>query len=456
MTANSSDPIPCPMCGSESAADSAFCSVCGYDLRAARDNAGGCKCARCGSLVPSGFSFCPVCGLDQRRRLSRPVTEVVSIDGAVPEGDPTLPEDGSHHHVVHSGAPVGSLTVPAPGRHQADPPTAPAAPMPPAQTGRTVFMDGPPLPRPPMAGDDDRTVPVPGKAPPREPMPDPRLASRDLEAELARPAEPWSGAVIDEAPPTLPGDPSGQPWPPAPSSETLGAPDSVQDPGTPVHTRMPTPRLVLVARDGEERESFAFAGETMSLGRTQGDVVFADDPFMSPMHARVERSGEAYTLVDMGSTNGVYLRIRGSAPVYPGDLFMVGHQVLRLDNVVESVQEQPPGPDGTRVFGTPLKPAWGKLVLVGRGGVPGNVYFLRGAKVVFGRERGDLLFPADPFVSREHARLRLELQGGAMGVFLEDLGSANGTYIRIRGSVEIRGRDTFRIGDQILRLRLDP
>ena len=42
-----------------------------------------------------------------------------------------------------------------------------------------------------------------------------------------------------------------------------------------------------------------------------------------------------------------------------------------------------------------------------------------------------------------------------MAVFLEDLGSANGTYIRIRGSAEVRGRDTFRIGDQILRLRLD-
>lgn len=214
-------------------------------------------------------------------------------------------------------------------------------------------------------------------------------------------------------------------------------------------------RLVLVGRDGEEGDSFPITGDQIGIGREQGDILFPDDTFMSPGHARVERSGDVHTLVDLGSQNGVFLRIRGNATVYPGDLFMVGHQLLRLENVLEAVQEQPPAHDGTRLFGTPLKPAWGKLALIGRGGIPGDSYYMRGAKVVFGREQGDLLFPADPFVSREHARLRLELHGSAMSVFLEDLGSANGTYIRIRGSAEVRGRDTFRIGDQILRLRLD-
>ena len=33
--------------------------------------------------------------------------------------------------------------------------------------------------------------------------------------------------------------------------------------------------------------------------------------------------------------------------------------------------------------------------------------------------------------------------------------TANGTYIRIRGTAELHHRDTFRIGDQIIRLRLD-
>ena len=216
---------------------------------------------------------------------------------------------------------------------------------------------------------------------------------------------------------------------------------------TPTKPGTVSARLVLVGRDGEEGEAFPMSADAIDVGREQGAILFGDDAFMSPQHARIERSGDVFTLVDLGSTNGVYLRIRGNSAVYPGDLFMVGHQVLRLENVIEPVAEQPPGPDGTRSFGTPLKPAWGKLALVGRGGVAGDTYFLRGAKVIFGREQGDILFPHDPFVSREHARLRLELHGSQMAVFLEDLGSANGTYIRIRGSAEVRGRDTFRIGD---------
>jgi pSer/pThr/pTyr-binding forkhead associated (FHA) protein len=277
--------------------------------------------------------------------------------------------------------------------------------------------------------------------------------------------QPWAGSVPTaaeirgDAPPPL-GD-HGHPGMGDHGHPGLVEPPEFEDAPTGVDapsstpTRPGTVRLVLVGRDGEEGEAFPMTSEAIAVGRERGEILFPDDAFMSPAHARVERSGDVFTLVDLGSINGVYLKIRGNAAVYPGDLFMVGHQVLRLENVIEPVQEQPPGPDGTRTFGTPLKPAWGKLALVGRGGVAGDSYFLRGAKVIFGREQGDILFPHDPFVSREHARLRLELHGAQMAVFLEDLGSANGTYIRIRGSAEVRGRDTFRIGDQILRLRLD-
>jgi len=323
-------------------------------------------------------------------------------------------------------------------------------------------MDGPPLPRPPELdgpppqapgldlrppnppdavdnADDALTIPAPGRA--------------RLDAGI-----PVGGANV----PAVERDPSGVGHPS--SGGTARGDGALQTPAMlppdmeDAQTRASAvtgPRLVLVGRDGEEGQAFPFSGTTITIGRQHGEIAFADDPFMSPQHARVERSGERFTLVDLGSTNGVYLRTRGNASVYPGDLFMVGHQVLRLENVTDPVAEQHPAPDGTRLFGTPLKPAWGKLALIGRGGVTGDTFYLRGAKVIFGREQGDILFPRDPFVSREHAQLRLELHGAQMSVFLEDQGSANGTYIRIRGSSEVRSGDTFRVGDQILRLRLD-
>jgi pSer/pThr/pTyr-binding forkhead associated (FHA) protein len=289
--------------------------------------------------------------------------------------------------------------------------------------------------------EDAKTIPAMSRARPGDPESSPTVTNG-----------PAPSRSIEDAHPTL-----DTPMAPYSDRGTYPGTGSVPQSERPTDQQDQSgiPRLVVVGRDGEEGEVFPLRGDTVTIGRREGDLTFPEDSFMSTIHARVERVGDAYTLVDLGSPNGVYKRIRGTSPAFPGDLFMVGHQVLRLENIVESVEEQPTAADGTRLFGTPLKPAWGKLSLVGRGGVPGDTYFLRGAKVVFGREQGDILFPADPFVSREHARLRLEIQGASMSVFLEDLGSANGTYIRIRGSSELRARDTFRIGDQILRLRLD-
>lgn len=442
-------PIPCPMCGTENPAHSGYCSICGYGLQQ-ESNAGGHKCARCGSNVPDGFDFCPVCGLDQRHRFARPATKIVHID---PSQQPHAAALAPQHPTpvpAHPAPPAGAAHQAA-GAHPASAPSGQpeAVPSkdepPPAKTGRTVFMDGPPLPRPPELGppepaagrpepsDDALTIPAPGRHQPAEP-------------DAVSAHTPSGGTARNAGPPDIEPVP-----PPGPAM----MPPDMDDLQTRASSALTGPRLVLVGRDGEEGQAFAFSGSAMTIGRQHGEVAFADDPFMSPQHARVERSGEMYTLVDLGSTNGVFLRTRGHASVYPGDLFMVGHQVLRLENVTDPVAEQHPAPDGTRLFGTPLKPAWGKLGLIGRGGVTGDTFYLRGAKVIFGREQGDILFPRDPFVSREHAHLRLELHGAQMSVFLEDLGSANGTYIRIRGSAEVRGGDTFRVGDQILRLRLD-
>lgn len=312
-------------------------------------------------------------------------------------------------------------------------------------------------------GDDDKTIPhvklrqggLASDAPdgPRLTMPTsipPRPAS--LDAVSTQPDRPggFSGGPTGEAPPegvNVPQRGTGAP--------VLAAPAQAPQSRFPTHPGVNAVRIVLVSRDGTEGESFPFSGESMTVGRTHGDVLFPEDPFLSPVHVRLTRTGNGVVIADTGSTNGVYLRIRGMAPVYPGDQFMIGHQLLRLDQLDSQAQEHSPGLDGTRLFGTPLQPAWGRVTQVGRGGVAGDQFYLRGSRVTFGREGGDLVFPNDPFVSREHARLRLEITGQAMAVFLEDLGSANGTFVRIRGATEIAGGDTFRVGDQILKLRLD-
>jgi pSer/pThr/pTyr-binding forkhead associated (FHA) protein len=213
--------------------------------------------------------------------------------------------------------------------------------------------------------------------------------------------------------------------------------------------------MVLVGRDGSEGQSFPLTGSQLHIGRNQGEIQFGQDHFVSPLHARLIPVSGGVQVVDLGSRNGVYVRIATAEPVYPGDLFLLGHQLLRLENLPPRVDESATDAEGVRGFGTPLEPAWGRISLVGVGDAVADSYCLRGAQVVFGRESGDVLFPNDAFLSRQHARIRMELRDGSMSVMLEDLRSANGTYLRMRGQAVLHPGDMFRVGDQILRVRND-
>jgi pSer/pThr/pTyr-binding forkhead associated (FHA) protein len=213
-------------------------------------------------------------------------------------------------------------------------------------------------------------------------------------------------------------------------------------------------RLVVVQRDGSEGEVFPLGDAPLTIGRYQGDLRFPADEFLGATHARVDPLARGVLVADLGTHNGVFVRISRPEAVYPGDLFLLGHQLLRLENIPPAGREQALGSDGVRGFGTPLQPAWGRLTLIGQGGAEAENHYLRHPQVVFGRELGDIVFPADPFVSWQHAQLTMDQVGEAMSVTLTDLRSANGTYLRARGDVILDPGDMFRVGDQIFRVRM--
>lgn len=442
-----------------------------------------------GAQVPAGGSPLPVRSPDAGLTMPAPGLGVPPAPSPMPVAHVPAPAPIHIDRTVPaSGLSAGGAGRPAPGSRDLpfspfDGPSGPPLSELPAVESREVFEDDPtermagPLPPVRPVADDDRTMP---DTRPRAPVgkevgeDDKTIPVGALQAGGKRtlPAvlpDPAPGA--DRTRPDRPGEFSGGPMGQRPSPTVnvpRHGPGTGADPAPPsapyvTPSRTPTTpghrtsgRLVIVGRDGTEGESFAIAGTSMAVGRSHGDLLFPEDPFLSPVHVRIQRADDGtMVLIDAGSTNGVYLRIRGQSPVYPGDLFMIGHQLLRLENLDGQVQETPAGHDGTRMFGTPLQPAWGRLSQIGRGGVSGDHFYLRGARVVLGREDGDLVFPNDPYVSRAHACLKLEITGQTMSVYLEDLKSANGTYVRIRGSARIAAMDTFRIGDQILRLRLD-
>jgi pSer/pThr/pTyr-binding forkhead associated (FHA) protein len=82
------------------------------------------------------------------------------------------------------------------------------------------------------------------------------------------------------------------------------------------------------------------------------------------------------------------------------------------------------------------------------GGGTGEAFPLRPGSTIVGREGGDVAFPADRYVSARHARV--DVIGSAVSV--SDLGSSNGTFVRVTGPAEISAGDQFLLGMQLLRV----
>jgi two-component system response regulator AtoC len=67
-------------------------------------------------------------------------------------------------------------------------------------------------------------------------------------------------------------------------------------------------RLVWQRADGS-RVEFPLEGDTVVVGRDDDAGVRIDEPLVSRQHARLERRGDAWAVVDLGSTN--WTRVNG-------------------------------------------------------------------------------------------------------------------------------------------------
>ena len=70
----------------------------------------------------------------------------------------------------------------------------------------------------------------------------------------------------------------------------------------------PAARLVWERRDGRAVE-FPLDGEALEVGRDEDVAIRVDEPLVSRRHARLEKRGEAWVVVDLGSTN--FTRVNG-------------------------------------------------------------------------------------------------------------------------------------------------
>lgn len=205
--------------------------------------------------------------------------------------------------------------------------------------------------------------------------------------------------------------------------------------------------LTALRADGSEAGTYQLPAGG-SVGRETGGI-FAGDSYLSPRHATFRSTGAGRAAVkDEGSLNGVYKKLGRDVPVElrVNDVFRIGQEIIKY----EPLTPQPPTADGVERLGAPSKGYIGRIALVIGRDDTGNAFPIPESGIHLGRERGDILFPEDGYVSGLHCRLSWDGQR----LFLTDLGSSNGTFLRITSETEVRSGDVLLMGQQLFRVTI--
>jgi pSer/pThr/pTyr-binding forkhead associated (FHA) protein len=208
-------------------------------------------------------------------------------------------------------------------------------------------------------------------------------------------------------------------------------------------------KLVLIKGEGIDGESYALAGAEHRIGSSDADIVFDEDQFLSPTHANFFYVAGKLLVRDEGSLNGTYLRIAGTRPLEFNNFFLVGEQVMQARPVSVDPTLRP-REDGTYLYSSPTRAAKLELVQILHGGAEGLSLVAQNDSITLGREDNDINFPDDPFISGHHAKV--ELKGEELT--LTDMGSKNGTFIRITKETPLEHGDYVFMGQQLLRVEI--
>lgn len=454
------------------------------------------QCGQCSHSNEVFFKFCLNCGADLSRPVASPTAAPEPKAEPEPEpagaptdtgdtpyalGDtievPSLAPDTEVHadDAASTAAPAGELDVSWAPYDSGVPEREPAPEPKPAQRAPATQPGKPEWFAPTQELDEEHDIFIPpgeGRARPAETgAPEPASAPKADDSESTEGtnlyqsmSEPATDSFASEpAPMASPFDPSKR----CPGCGALvegdhvfcgqcgyrfedSAPVAEPTPRQPASARVPSHvRLVLIEEDGSDGDSHTLSQGTNTVGRETADVPFDEDVYLSPRHADIIVDGDLVTVRSTDSINGTYIRITEPALIEHSDTFRIGQELLRYENLEKAEPVVPMPDDETELLGAPVpEGVWGRLIQLMSPDLVGNAYLLSGRFVTIGRERGDITFPADGYVSGRHATLTR--RNGQL--YLEDLDSSNGTYVRIKGSAAVFDGDLLLMGQQLFRI----
>lgn len=213
------------------------------------------------------------------------------------------------------------------------------------------------------------------------------------------------------------------------------------------HSPHQSASLVLIQPDGSEGGIVEIPDSDVAVGRDAGGF-FETDAYLSPRHAVFRTQNGQIIVRDEISLNGVFQKIMPNIPVEirSGDVFRMGQELI----LFEAIDRGANGPDGTKRMGSPVEGLWGRISLIVGKGRLGNAFPIGGEGVICGRERGNILFPEDGYISGVHMRIHSE--GGKF--YLTDLGSSNGSYLKLNKETALNNGDFILMGAQLFRIQI--
>ena len=94
------------------------------------------------------------------------------------------------------------------------------------------------------------------------------------------------------------------------------------------------PKFLLVVQDKDKNLETKFALETgkeIIGGADPECAIHIDDEYVSYRHFSIKAEGNIVSLQDLGSRNGLFLKIDQTAKIVPGQSILAGKTILRLE-----------------------------------------------------------------------------------------------------------------------------
>jgi class 3 adenylate cyclase len=214
-------------------------------------------------------------------------------------------------------------------------------------------------------------------------------------------------------------------------------------------TSVPRCKLLRVLKDGSIGDQYQLKGDKLEVGRLRGDCQFPEDEKMAPAHARFTMKQNQLFVEDISGVSSVFIGLIATYTLKDGDIVRMGEQMFRFREKTEAVANA--AARGTTILdlSSTMDEPVAELVFVGPDflDTPARLP-LNEEEVTFGRSRGTYVFPEDPFMSRAHAKIYHRGED----FFVEDVGSRNGTFLKVRGEAPVPNGATVLVGSQVFRV----